>query len=65
MVRQAMICYMDCVHVGVEGFFFLTCPLFDFDFELRFSWSSERRWESGRVKLVGRRVPSPPHLASV
>jgi len=30
-------------------FFFLTCPLFDFDFELRFSWSSERRWESGGI----------------
>lgn len=29
--------------------FFLTCPLFDFDFELRFSWSSERRWESGGI----------------
>ena len=32
-----------------KDFFFLTCPLFDFDFELRFSWSSERRWESGGI----------------
>ena len=46
MVRQAMICYMDCVHVGVEGIFFLTCPLFDFDFELRLKNMGEKNQEN-------------------
>ena len=26
--------------------------------------SFEFEWENGRIKLVGRRVPSPPHLVS-
>ena len=36
MVRQAMICYMDCVHVGVEGFFFklVLCSTSTLNFDL-------------------------------